>query len=498
MISKILVANRGEIAIRVMRTASEMGIRTVAVYSDADAGARHVQEADEAVCLGAPEPSASYLNIDKIVKAARDTGADAIHPGYGFLAENPAFAARVAQEGLTFIGPPAGPMRELGHKTTARQLAAKARVPIIPGMTTSSADPDVLRDAANVIGYPVLIKAAAGGGGKGMRLVSSAAELAEAAQLAASEAATAFGDGSIYLEKALDRPRHVEVQIVGDTHGNFVHLFERECSIQRRHQKIIEETPSVALTPELRDQMGKAAVAVARTAGYVNAGTVEFLLDASGQFYFLEVNTRLQVEHPITEMVVGVDLVRLQIDVANGLALPFRQSDLSQRGHAIECRIYAEDPENEFMPSPGTVLLAKAPDGPFVRFDSGIRSGQEVPVYYDPILGKLVVWAEHRPAAIQRMIRALRQCVILGVKTPVEFLIDVLSSEQFAEGQTQTDLIPSHFGQWKPSADGDEIGAIGAAAAEFALGRPRAAEGMVHELGIPSPWETIGRFDSAR
>ncbi len=498
MISKILVANRGEIAVRVMRTAAEMGIATVAVYSEADAGARHVHEADEAVCIGPAEPTASYLAIDKIVQAARATGADAIHPGYGFLAENPGFAARIAQEGLTFIGPPAAAMRDLGHKTTARQIAARAGVPVIPGMTLSGVDPAELRDAADAVGYPVMIKASSGGGGKGMRLVQDADELVDAARLASSEAASAFGDGSIYVEKAIPRPRHIEVQVFGDQHGNHVHLFERECSIQRRHQKIVEESPSTALNDDLRRRMGDAAIAVAREAGYVNAGTVEFLFDASGQFYFLEVNTRLQVEHPVTEMVVGVDLVRLQIEVAMGRPLPFRQSELSQRGHAMECRIYAEDPENDFMPSPGKVLLVRAPDGPFVRFDSGILSGQEVPVHYDPILAKLVVWAESRPAAIQRMIRALRQGVILGVKTPVEFLIDVLSSKAFAEGDTHTDMLARHFAQWKPSADGDEVAAIAAAAAQIALPKTRVSSGTGEARGIPSPWETLGRFDLVR
>ena len=346
MVKKLLVANRGEIAVRVMRTAAELGIPTVAVYSEADAGALHAQEADEAVCIGPPAPSLSYLNIDAILAAANATGADAIHPGYGFLAENPLFAERVGQAGLTFIGPPASAMRRLGSKTTARQAAIEAGVPVIPGMNAASDDPQVLHDAANAVGYPVLVKASAGGGGKGMRLVQSAAQLEEAARDAASEALAAFGDGAIYLEKALIAPRHVEVQILADNHGNAVHLFERECSIQRRHQKILEETPSVALTPALREQMGQAAVAVAKAAGYVNAGTVEFLLDAAGRFYFLEVNTRLQVEHPITEMVTGLDLVALQIAIARGAPLPFSQREVAMRGHAIECRIYAEDPEN--------------------------------------------------------------------------------------------------------------------------------------------------------
>ena len=353
MFSKILIANRGEIAVRIMRTAQEMGIRTVAVYSEADRQALHVLTADEAVFLGESDPASSYLNFDKIIAAARETGAEAIHPGYGFLAENPAFAERVASEDLVFIGPPAEVMAKLGNKTTARRLMIENRVPVIPGMNTAATDIASLSAAADELGYPVLVKAAAGGGGKGMRIVESRDALAEAAETAASEALASFGDGSIYLEKYLDKPRHVEFQILADAHGNVVHLFERECSIQRRHQKIIEETPSVALTDELRDRMGAAAVAAARAAGYVNAGTVEFLLDGSGEFYFLEVNTRLQVEHPITELTTGLDLVRRQIEIAAGQPLPFTQADVSRRGHAIECRIYAEDPACNFMPAPG-------------------------------------------------------------------------------------------------------------------------------------------------
>ena len=498
MVKKLLVANRGEIAVRVMRTAAELGIPTVAVYSEADAGALHAQEADEAVCIGPPAPSLSYLNIDAILAAANATGADAIHPGYGFLAENPLFAERVGQAGLTFIGPPASAMRRLGSKTTARQAAIEAGVPVIPGMNAASDDPQVLHDAANAVGYPVLVKASAGGGGKGMRLVQSAAQLEEAARDAASEALAAFGDGAIYLEKALIAPRHVEVQILADNHGNAVHLFERECSIQRRHQKILEETPSVALTPALREQMGQAAVAVAKAAGYVNAGTVEFLLDAAGRFYFLEVNTRLQVEHPITEMVTGLDLVALQIAIARGAPLPFSQREVAMRGHAIECRIYAEDPENGFLPSPGRVHLLEAPQGPFVRFDAGIRTGQDVPVHYDPILGKLVVWAEDRPAAIRRMLRALKHCVILGVKTPIEFLIDVLRSEAFQAGNTSTDFIDTHFSEWKPSAEADEIAEVSVAALDMT--RPKGREAQ--DFGEPgsifrSPWQRLGAFDSA-
>lgn len=491
---KILIANRGEIAVRIMRTVSEMGIGTVAVYSDADAEALHVAVADEAVHIGGPEPSQSYLNIEAILKAAHDTGADAIHPGYGFLSENPAFAGRVAEENLTFIGPPVAAMRQLGSKTVARQLAVKARVPIIPGTTNAGADLSELRKSADVIGYPVLLKASAGGGGKGMRLVESPAELEEAAQRASSEAQAAFGDGSVYLEKAIKRPRHVEVQVLADHHGNVVHLFERECSIQRRHQKIIEESPSPALTSDLRRSMGEAAISVVRAAGYQNAGTVEFLLDPSGKFYFLEVNTRLQVEHPITEMVVGVDLVRHQIDVAAGKPLAFKQEDLAQRGHAIECRIYAEDPAAGFMPSAGKILAAGIPTGPGIRYDCGIYPGADVPVYYDPILSKLVAWGPSRDAAIARMIQALGDCVVLGVATSIELMIDVLRSQPFREGQTHTGFLVEHFADWKPGADGNEFARLAAAAAQSVGGPPRHA-GSAPSVVDSSPWSRLGRWD---
>jgi acetyl-CoA carboxylase biotin carboxylase subunit len=461
MFSKILVANRGEIAIRVMRTAREMGIATVAVYSDVDSESLHVLSADESVFLGAAEPAASYLNSDKLIEAAKHTGADAIHPGYGFLAENPEFAEKVVQEGLVFIGPPARVMADLGNKTVARNLMSKSNVPIIPGMTSPEANIERIAAAADEIGYPVLVKAAAGGGGKGMRVVEKREDLSEAVEMAKSEALTAFGDSTIYLEKCLDRPRHVEFQILADTHGNVVHLFERECSIQRRHQKIIEETPSPAVDGDLRERMGKAAVAAARASGYVNAGTVEFLLDRSGAFYFLEVNTRLQVEHPITEMIAGLDLVRRQIEIAAGEPLPFSQQDLMRRGHAIECRIYAEDPEADFMPSPGKILYVRVPEGPGVRFDHGIYTGFQVPMNYDPILGKLVVWAEDRSAAIERMIRSLKECVILGVTTPIEFLIDVLSSGEFKAGNTHTRFIEDNCEGWEPDRSEEDLAAHG-------------------------------------
>ncbi len=499
MFKKILVANRGEIAVRVMRTCREMGVRTVAVFSEADRRSLHVMTADETVFLGDSDPASSYLNMDKIVGAAKETGAEAIHPGYGFLAESPAFARRVAEEGLVFIGPPGHVMGKLGDKTTARSIMARSGVPIIPGMTSSEADPDRLRAAAEAIGYPVLIKASAGGGGKGMRVVGSQNELAEAAALCSSEALSAFGDGSIYLEKYIERPRHVEFQILADMHGNVVHLFERECSIQRRHQKIIEETPSPALTDDLRKRMGEAAVEAARSAGYVNAGTVEFLLDQSGGFYFLEVNARLQVEHPITEMTTGLDLVRRQLEIAAGQPLPFTQDEITRRGHAIECRIYAEDPEADFMPSPGKILYARSAEGPGVRYDHGIYSGFDVPVHYDPILGKLVVWAEDRPSACARMVRALKECVILGVKTPIEFLLDILSSGEFQSGNTHTHFIEEHFSGWHPDTKADELALLAFTVHEMVGPRVGTATGTsIERMDVPSPWQTLGAWDLVR
>lgn len=501
MFKKILVANRGEIAVRIMRTVREMGIIAATVYSEADERSLHVFESDEAVRIGAADPRASYLNIERITAAAREIGADAIHPGYGFLAENPAFAAAVTDAGLTFIGPPAKVMADLGDKTVARRIMSRGGVPIIPGMTEADADIDRLKKAALSLGYPVLVKAAAGGGGKGMRVVRQESELSEAFQLAQSEALSAFGDGAVYIEKFIDRPRHVEFQILADSHGNVVHLFERECSIQRRHQKIIEETPSTALDPALRARMGEAAKAAASAAGYVNAGTVEFLLDRNGKFYFLEVNTRLQVEHPITELTLGMDLVRRQIEIAAGLPLPFRQEDIQPRGVAIECRIYAEDPELDFMPSPGKIVLARSPEGPGVRFDHAVYSGCEIPVHYDPILGKLAVWAEDRPAACERMIQALRDCVILGVKTPTEFLMDVVASDEYRNGAIHTGFIEERFHEWKPAADADWDAVVGYIAAEmYGLGERDPGEGSpdAPQTGPRSPWLTIGSWDLTR
>ncbi|RJX29078.1 MAG: acetyl-CoA carboxylase biotin carboxylase subunit [Desulfarculus sp.] len=493
MFDKVLIANRGEIALRVLRTCQEMGLATVAVFSQADAGAVHVQEADQAVLLGPAEPAASYLNVAAIIAAAQASGAQAIHPGYGFLAENPALPEACEQAGLVFIGPPADVIRALGSKTAARRLMQAAGVPVIPGMLAPCADAAELAQEASALGYPVLLKARGGGGGKGMRAVEGPAELAEASQTCASEAAKAFGDPALYLEKCLPSPRHVEFQVLADNQGNVVHLFERECSIQRRHQKIIEETPCPALTPELRERMGAAAVAAARAAGYVNAGTVEFLLDAQGRYYFLEVNTRLQVEHPITEMTTGLDLVRLQLMIAAGQPLPFRQEDLRQQGHAIECRIYAEDPGKSFMPSPGVISLWQEPAGPGLRLDSGVQEGSPVPMEYDPILAKLVAWAPDREQARRRLLRALKSFAVLGVQTIIPFLKDVLDHPEFRAGRTSTDFIPKHLAGWQPNLESADLARLAYAAQELAA--PEAAPAASSDpAGWPSPWQSLGAW----
>ena len=493
MFKKILIANRGEIAIRIMNTCHEMGIATIAVYSDADRNALHVLKACHSVHIGSSEPSESYLNIDRIIKAAKKTGAEAIHPGYGFLAENPGFAQRCEAEGLVFIGPPSSVIQSLGDKTIARQTMIKNGVPVIPGMTYPETDNEIMAREAERLGYPVLIKAAAGGGGKGMRLVETPGELHEASLSAAAEARRAFGNDSIYLEKYITCPRHIEFQILADSHGNTVHLLERECSIQRRHQKIIEETPSPVMTPDLREKMGNAAIKAAIASGYVNAGTVEFLLDKNGEFYFLEVNTRLQVEHPITEMITGLDIVRLQIEIAAGNPVGFTQKDIAGRGHAIECRIYAEDPEQGFLPSPGKIEFMKEPSGPGIRNDCGIYSGFNVPVEYDPILSKLIVYADTRKCAIERMTRALREYVIQGVKTPIPFLIDILKSEAFANGQTCTDFIDTYFSGWKPEKPHNEIACIAYIIDEIA-GKKKVQAAGPAAGEYPTPWQSLGQW----
>jgi acetyl-CoA carboxylase biotin carboxylase subunit len=492
MFKKILIANRGEIAVRIMRTCREMGIETVAVYSKADEVAAHVLEADEAVFLGESEPLKSYLNIDRIIDAARKTDAEAIHPGYGFLAENPDFAARCETSGITFIGPPSRVIRDLGNKTVARTMMEKAGLPVIPGMLKATKKASSLCEEAGRMGYPVLVKAASGGGGKGMRVVSGREEMEEACLSAMSEAEKAFGDGSLYLEKCLESPRHIEFQILADQHGNAVHLFERECSIQRRHQKIIEETPSPVMTPSLRNAMGKAAVSAVLASGYTNAGTVEFLLDLSGRFYFLEVNARLQVEHPVTEMTTGIDIVRKQLEIAAGNPLTLKQEDIIQRGHAIECRIYAEDPEANFFPSPGTILVHREPSGPGVRNDCGVYEGFEVPMEYDPILSKLIVTAGTREAARMRMLRALENYVILGIRTTIPFLIDVIKSQEFAKGDTYTDFIARHFENWSQDMVGADLARIAYVVDELtSVKRPATA---AKEKGWPTPWETLGAW----
>jgi len=438
MFNKILIANRGEIAVRIVRACREMGIPSAAVYSEADRASLHVRLADEAYPIGPAPSRESYLRIDKLMDTARRAGCDALHPGYGFLAENPAFAQACAENNITFIGPSPEAMERLGSKTAARQIAARAGVPMVPGVQ----DPiERLQDAERIareLGYPVLLKAVAGGGGKGMRLVEEEAQLPAAWRDASSEALHAFGDARVYLERYLERPRHIEIQIFGDTHGHILHLGERECSVQRRHQKVIEESPSPFITPELRHDMGEAAVRLAREADYTNAGTVEFLVDAARNFYFLEVNTRLQVEHPVTEMVTGFDLVKLQIRIAAGETLPFTQEDVVLSGHAIECRLYAEDPDNNFYPSPGTILSRRTPSGPGIRLDDGVYEGFTVPTEYDPLLGKLIAWGSDRAEAIARLQRALAEYTVTGIKTNAALFRGILRDPEFGRGEIFT------------------------------------------------------------
>jgi acetyl-CoA carboxylase biotin carboxylase subunit len=438
MFTKILIANRGEIAVRIIRACREMGIPSTAVYSVADRAALHVRLADEAYPIGTAPSRESYLRIDKLIDVARRSGCDAVHPGYGFLAENPAFAQSCAENKITFIGPSPQAMENLGSKTAARQLAARAGVPMVPGVQNPIERVEDAERIARELGYPVLLKAVAGGGGKGMRLVEKQEELAIAWRDASSEALHAFDDARVYLERYLERPRHIEIQIFGDTHGHMVHLGERECSVQRRHQKVIEESPSPVVTPELRHAMGEAAVKLAREASYTNAGTVEFLVDAARNFYFLEVNTRLQVEHPVTEMVTGLDLVKLQIRVAAGEALRFTQEDVTLSGHAIECRLYAEDPDNNFFPSPGKILSRSFPTGPGVRLDEGVYEGFTVPTEYDPLLGKLIAWGRDRAEAIARLQRALAEYSVTGIKTNAALFRDILSDAEFIRGDIFT------------------------------------------------------------
>ncbi len=441
MIRKVLVANRGEIAIRVMRSCRELGLITVGVFSEADRKSMHVRYADEAYYIG-PSPSReSYLNIDNIIDAAKKAGVDAIHPGYGFLSENAAFSERCKQEGIIFIGPSAYSIATMGDKITARQTMTKAGVPVVPGTTEKITDENMALEIAGQIGFPLMIKASAGGGGKGMRLVHDQNELLPYFRTAKSEAMNSFGNDSVYIEKYIESPHHIEFQILADKYGNVIHLFERECSIQRRHQKVIEETPSPLMTPDLRDEMGKFAIAAAKAVNYEGAGTIEFIVSDSLEYYFLEMNTRLQVEHPITERVVGVDLVKEQINIANGLPLTLRQDELRQNGHAIQCRIYAEDTDHNFMPQPGVVTHITVPLGLGVRYDGYVYEGYEIPMHYDPLISKLISWGKTRTESIARMRRALYEYKITGVKTNIKFLERIMDVPDFIDGKYNTHFI---------------------------------------------------------
>lgn len=496
MLTKCLIANRGEIAVRVIRACKELGIRSVAVYSDADADSKHVSLADEAYALGGTTPSESYLVQERLIQIALDHGCDCVHPGYGFLSENAAFAQRVLNAGLVWVGPPPDAIRRMGSKTDARALMAGAGVPLAPGFDSDTASDAAFMDAARRIGFPLMVKAAGGGGGKGIRIVHTVDELPSALESARREAEKAFSDPRVFLEKYIEQARHIEVQIFGDTHGNIVHLYERECSAQRRHQKVIEESPSPLLTAAQRAAIGQAAVDAARTVGYVNAGTVEFIATPEGEFYFLEMNTRLQVEHPVTELVTGLDLVHLQFRVAAGLPLPFDQSQISQRGHAIECRVYAEDPANHFLPATGRVLRFDIPEGPQIRVDSGIRSGDSVTIHYDPMIAKIIVYGEDRATAIRRAVSALQNTVVLGVTTNIPFLIKLFEHEGFANGTVHTSFIEAHLAELLPEvSEIDDASLIALALSEMAA-MPAAASTTVDADADPySPW---GRSDGFR
>ncbi|MBP9664184.1 MAG: acetyl-CoA carboxylase biotin carboxylase subunit [Pyrinomonadaceae bacterium] len=492
MFSKILIANRGEIACRVIRACREMRIAAVAVFSDADRDALHVRMADEAYHIGASASSESYLRGDKIIEAAKAAGAAAIHPGYGFLSENAAFVRDVTAAGLTFIGPAPDAMEAMGGKISARKIAIAADVPVVPGMTEPLASYEEARETAATMGYPVMLKASAGGGGKGMRFVGSEADLKSALETAQSEAMAGFGDESIYVEKAVMRPRHIEIQVFSDTHGNHVHLGERECSIQRRHQKVVEEAPSPINSAELRSEMGACAVKVAAAVNYVGAGTVEFLVsDVDRSFYFLEMNTRLQVEHPVTELVTGIDLVREQILVATGEKLSFTQDDVSLTGHAIECRVYAEDPENNFLPSPGRITRLRLPHGPGVRDDGGVYEGCEVSIHYDPMISKLSVHGRDRAEAIDRMRRALAEYEVAGIKTTLPFFRELMDDSEFIEGKLDTGFIP-RFNERRKGSEVDEIDRdVAIIAAALAYSEPKKVETAVSENS--SKWGRVSR-----
>ncbi|MGF1467675.1 MAG: acetyl/propionyl/methylcrotonyl-CoA carboxylase subunit alpha [Sandaracinaceae bacterium] len=498
MFQRVLIANRGEIAVRIARTLQELGMTTVAVFSDADRDALHVRMADEAYPIG-PAPSAeSYLRVDRLVDGARRARVDAVHPGYGFLSENPAFARAVADAGVTFIGPPPEAMEAMGYKTAARDAMVRAGVPVVPGATVES--PDELPRAAERLGFPILVKASAGGGGKGMRLVRSADELAAGWERARSEAQAAFGDATVYLEKAIQEPRHVEIQVLADAHGHVVHLHERDCSIQRRHQKVVEEspTPSPVRTDDLIARMGEVAVRAAQAVGYVSAGTVEFLLDARGDFYFLEMNTRLQVEHPITELRTGIDLVAEMVRIAAGEELGYGQEAIAPRGHAIECRVYAEDPATGFLPSPGRIEVLRTPAGPGVRDDAGTYEGAEVSSFYDPLLSKLCVWAPTRERAVDRMRRALSEYVVTGIRTNLPFHLALMGEPHFRSGRYDTGFIDAHPELLTPptpasARDALVLGAAVSQALREEARRAAAARAAPAVRAGPSPWRLAAR-----
>jgi len=504
MFKKILIANRGEIAVRVIRACRELGIQSVAVYSEVDRASLHVRKADEAYHIGPPAATESYLNIDKILDAARRSGADAIHPGYGFLSENSRFAHACASAGIKFIGPTAASMEMMGSKTRARQHMEKANIPFVPGTSRGLESPEEAARVAERIGYPVMLKAAAGGGGKGMRLVHAPEQLASALASAQSEAQRAFGDNEVYIEKAIINPRHIEMQVLADEHGNTVYLGERECSIQRRHQKVLEESPSLIVDPDMRRRLGEVAVRVAQAAGYTNAGTIEFLVDQHKNFYFLEMNTRLQVEHPVTELTTGLDLVHLQIRIAAGEKLPFTQDDIHLRGHAIECRIYAEDPDNDFFPSPGKITLLLAPSGPGIRRDSGIYEGWTVPIEYDPLLAKLIGYGSDRAQATSRLVRALNEYFVGGIKTNISLFRRILNDEEFHEGRLDTgylDRLLARPAAHQPiDAKNAEVAAIAAGLfavldpATFAQNNGRAGS----EAKETANWKKTARAESLR
>jgi 3-methylcrotonyl-CoA carboxylase alpha subunit len=494
MFKKILVANRGEIARRIFHACRELGVGSVAVYSEVDADAAWVRHANESYPLVGVSAGDTYLNQDAILDIAQACGAEAIHPGYGFLSENAVFAEACAGRNVVFIGPSPAAMRAMGSKAGAREVALAAGVPVIPGVDGANLSQAELATAAQEIGYPVLIKASAGGGGKGMRIVGSADEFKDALQAARGESLSSFGSDHVLLEKYFTEIHHVEVQVLGDQHGRVLHLFERECSIQRRHQKIIEETPSPNVSPELRQAITAAAVALAQAVNYVSAGTVEFVVDTGGRFYLLEMNTRLQVEHPITELVTGIDLAAWQIRIAAGEPLPFAQSDLRQRGHALECRLYAEDPANQFMPSIGPITVYRPPAGPGVRVDDGIEPGSHVTPYYDPMLAKVITWGADRPEAIRKMVRALKDTVLLGVTTNLPYLLDILQTPAFQEGRTTTNFLAEQLPNWQPAGEIDEATWLALAAFELLQTGTGVARKVETGNGVPSqtdPWADL-------